>query len=159
MSCPAHLSIFHRPVQRLACVHPWRVLSERVPRDSQTSALTCSVRSTSDFTCSVPARNTCMAPVAAHHDMTACLCVSLFISRGVLDEHASSSVAQCKALRAGAAQGRLGCSTIRARRPSLPPPLSIGPFTCRQNLKLRTILHGQATRQPSCPINNRCWLS
>ena len=65
-----------------------RVLSERVPRDFQTSTLSGSVRSTSDFAVSVPARNTCLAPVAAHHDMTACLCVSLFIGRGVLDEHA-----------------------------------------------------------------------
>ena len=82
MPCPAHLSISHRPAQRLACFHPWRVLSERVPRDSQTSALSGSVRSTSDFAGTVPARNTCLAalaPVAAHHDMTACLCVSLFI--------------------------------------------------------------------------------
>ena len=125
MSCPAHLSIFHRPVQRLACVHPWRVLSERVPRDSQTSALTCSVRSTSDFTCSVPARNTYMAPVAAHHDMTACLCVSLFIGRGVLDEHACSCVAQCKAFRAGAAPGRLGCSTTRSTRNNLAIALNV----------------------------------
>ena len=66
----------------------WRVLSERVPRDSQTSAVSDSVRSNSNFAGSVPARNTCFAPVAARHDMTACLCVSLFIGRGVLDEHA-----------------------------------------------------------------------
>ena len=47
---------------------------------TQTSALSGSVRSTSDFASTVPARNTCLAPVAAHHDMTAaCLCVSLFI--------------------------------------------------------------------------------
>ena len=65
-----------------------QVLSERVPRDSQTSAVSDSVRSDSDFACSVPARNTCFAPVAARHGMTACLCVSLFIGRGVLDEHA-----------------------------------------------------------------------
>ena len=33
--------------------------------------------------------------------MTACLYVSLFIGRGVLDEHACSCVAQCNAFRAG----------------------------------------------------------
>ena len=91
------------------------------PRDSQTSALSASVRSTSDFAVSDPARIKCMAQVAAHHDMVACLCVSLFIGRGVLDEHACSCVAQCNAFRAGAAPGRLGCSTTRARRPSPPP--------------------------------------
>ena len=48
--------------------------------------------------------------------MTACLCDSLFIGRGFLDKHACSYVAQCKAFRAGAAQGRLGCSTTRPRR-------------------------------------------
>ena len=125
MSCPAHPSISHRQAQRLACVHPWRVLSERVPKGSQTSALSGSVRSTSDFAVSVPARNICLAPVSAHHDTTACLCVSLFIACGVLDEHASSCVEQCKAFRAawaGEAPGRLGCSKTCARRPSLPPP-------------------------------------
>ena len=65
------------------CLSIWRVMSERVPRDSQTSALSCSVRSTSDFAwTSVPARNTWLAPVAAHHEMTACLCISLFIACG-----------------------------------------------------------------------------
>ena len=98
MSCPAS-SISHSPAQRLACVHLWRVLSERVPRDSQTPALSCSVRSTSDFAGTVPAKNTCSAPVAAHNHMTACLCVSLFIGRGVLDENACSCVVQCKAFR------------------------------------------------------------
>ena len=34
----------------------------------RTSALSVSVRSTSDFAGSAPARNTCFAPVAAHHD-------------------------------------------------------------------------------------------
>ena len=124
---------------------PWRVLSERVPKDSQTSG---SVRSTSDFASSVPARNTCLAQVTAHHDMTACLCVSLFIGRGVLDEHACSCVAQCKAFRAGAAQGRLGCSTTRARQPSLQPQ-EVGP-DYRNESDLRPIqffrLHGDTGR-------------
>ena len=124
MSCPAHPRISHRPAQRLACVHPWRVLSERVPRDSQTSVLSCSVRSTSDFPGWVPARNTCLEPVAAH-DKTACLCVSLFIGRGVLDEHDRSCVAQCKAFRAGAAPGRLGCSTTRSTRNNLAIALNV----------------------------------
>ena len=76
-------------------------------RDSQMSALSCSVRSTSHFAVSVPARIKCLAQVAAHHDMTACLCVSLFIGRGVLDEHACPCVAQCKSFRACAAPGSL----------------------------------------------------
>ena len=40
------------------------------------------LRSTSDFAGSIPSKR-CFAPVAAHHDMTACLChgVSLFIGR------------------------------------------------------------------------------
>ena len=92
MSCPAHPSISHRPAQRLACFRPWRVLSERVPRDSQTSALSGSVRSTSDFACTVPARNTCLAPVAAHHDMTAYLCVSLFIGSICIRSNLSGSM-------------------------------------------------------------------
>ena len=99
MSCSAHPSISHRQAQRLAalaCVLSRRVLSERVPRDSQTSALSGSVRSASHFAGSVPARIKCLAPVAAHHDMTVCLCVSLYTGRGVLDEHACSCVAQCK---------------------------------------------------------------
>ena len=50
--------------QRMACVHPRQSVegvSERVPRDSQTSALSGSVRSTSDFAVSVPARIKCLA--------------------------------------------------------------------------------------------------
>ena len=45
-----------------------------------------------------------LCAVAAHHDMTACLCVSLFIGRGVLDEHACSCLEQCNA--SGPAQRR-----------------------------------------------------
>ena len=119
---PEYPTDSHGPAQRLACVHPWGVLSQRVPNDFQTSALPGSMRSTSEFAGSVPAINTCLAPVALHHDTTACLCVSLFIDCGVLDEHACSCVAQCRAFRAGAAPGRLGCSKTRACRLSFPPP-------------------------------------
>ena len=60
-------------------------------RGGQTSTLSGPVRSTSDFAGSVPSRR-CFAPVAAHHDMTACLChgVSLFIGRGVLESPAAT---------------------------------------------------------------------
>ena len=44
------------------------------------------------------------------------------VSSAVLDQHACSCLVQCKAFKACAAQGRLGCSIIHTRRPSLPPP-------------------------------------
>ena len=71
-----------------SCGGPLEGAIERVPRDSQTSAVSGSVRSNSDVAGSVPARNTCFAPVSSHHDMTAGLWVSLFTGRGVLDKHA-----------------------------------------------------------------------
>ena len=69
-----------------------RLASQAVEGAIRTSTETLSdVRSvllSEDVAGSVPARNVCFAPVAAHDDMTACLCVSLFIGRGALDEHA-----------------------------------------------------------------------
>ena len=44
------------------------------------------------------------------------------VSSAVLGEHVCSCLVQCKAFGACAAQGRLGCSIIHTRRPSLPPP-------------------------------------
>ena len=110
-------------------------------RGGQTSTLSGPVRSTSDFAGSVPSRR-CFAPVVAHHDMTACLCVSLFIGRGVLDEHACSCLAQCNAFRAGAAPGRLAYSTARTRRPSLPPPRG-GPGLQERNRKSCVNFHAE----------------
>ena len=89
----------------------WRALSERVPRDSHTSAVSGCVRPNGGFACSVPARNACLAPVAAHHDMTACLCCSLFIGRGVLASWMSTVMSRTR-------------KSTRTRR--IPPALDSG---------------------------------
>ena len=86
-----------------------------------------------------------------------CLCVSLFIGRGVLDEHACSCVALRKAFRAGAAPGSLPgwVAQQHAHAGLLSRRQEAGPDYGNE-IDLRQILEGKGphlTRDPSTNLH------